>query len=575
MRSLKPFLNSLRFKLFAIIVLIIVPLVTLLIINNVYAVRVVRNEVSQTNKNLLNLYMSQIDGNLTQVDNYLYNLSQIDTDLLDLEKSSIVFENDYMKAKLRLYHSISTEISYLKSIDLLFIYSATNDDLMYNQNSGSYEEREELKKAILQLVKGGTSEYDNTHWYVRQAGSKYYLFHVIKTGNVFVGAWVNAEKIIIPLKLIDFGKSGTAFLATDKLEPMNHADIVKEHKVDLKVTSDPYYLSGDKNQYLVMDEPSSKGRFNLVALIPDDVILEKLPYLQRISSVVSVVACSFLLVFLFFMRKVFLLPITRIVNAMRKLRAGNWESRLQQTPTSTEFEIMNENFNHMITEIRDLKINVYEEKLNHQRAELKHLQLQINPHFFLNSLNIIYNLATVKDYALIQEMSKYLVTYFRFMFRSNSNFVSLKDELKHTENYLRIQQLRFPDNLMYRIDAPDELLAHEIPPLVIQTIAENCIKHAVTLDEPIQIIVSVKLDEDLHEPCLRICIEDTGSGFDEAVLHELQTNQEVINEEGEHIGLWNVRRRLNLLYPNQVKMDFYNASTRGAIVELSIPIKTK
>ncbi|MGO4495759.1 sensor histidine kinase [Paenibacillus sp. 2RAB27] len=576
MRNYKPFFNSLRFKLLGII-FIIVPLVVVLVVINFYSTQVVRNEVAGSNRNLLSLYVGQIDQNLKQVDNYLYSLSQLNTDLLDLEVTSQNSENDYNKAKLRLFNSISNEISYYKSIDLFFIYSEVNQDLIWNQNFGSsYQERDGVKKALLQMLQGDTSKYDNTRWYYWRDGQTYSLFHLIKTGNVYVGAWVNAEKIMVPFSMIDFGKSGVALLATNRLEPMNHAGFIQEKNIQLiKVSDKPYYLSGEHNQYLVMSQPSSVADYNLVALIPDDTILEKLPFVQRIASIISIAACGFLIIFLLVMRKVFLLPINRMIAAMRKLRDGHWESRLQQVPASTEFEMMHEMYNAMISEIRDLKIHVYEEKLNAQREELKHLQLQINPHFFLNSLNIIYNLATVKDYALIQEMSKCLVAYFRFMFRSYSGLVTIKEELKHTENYLRIQQLRFPESLSYRIEVIDELLANEIPPLVIQTLVENCIKHAVTLDEPIevQIVVEKKVMESTD--VLKIIIRDNGPGFAPLILKNLQSGEELINTQGEQVGLWNVKQRLRLLYASKAHIYFSNRLPNGAIVEIEIPITSE
>lgn len=73
---------------------------------------------------------------------------------------------------------------------------------------------------------------------------------------------------------------------------------------------------------------------------------------------------------------------------------------------------MSGEFNRMADQIKKLKIDVYEEQLNKQRAELKHLQLQINPHFFLNSLNIIYSFTFTGQYDLIQKMSLYLMRYF-------------------------------------------------------------------------------------------------------------------------------------------------------------------
>ncbi|ULT58745.1 histidine kinase [Neobacillus drentensis] len=80
----------------------------------------------------------------------------------------------------------------------------------------------------------------------------------------------------------------------------------------------------------------------------------------------------------------------------------------------------------MSSQIHHLTKDIYNEKLRSQQAELKHLQLQINPQFFLNSLNIIFSLATVKDFSLIQEMTRCLVEYFHFMFRSNSQLVMIQ-----------------------------------------------------------------------------------------------------------------------------------------------------
>lgn len=574
--------NSLRFKLFATILLFMVPLVVIIMINGRYSVQVVRNQVAQSNKNLLSLYMNQIDSNLIDIDNYLFNLSERNTDLLQLEFPGSKGETQYSLAKLRLYNDLKSEIEYYKTIDVFFIYSEANDDILMAGSSdygATYEQRESVQNEIRKLLGGDLSNMNYEKWHVWKAQKSYYLYHLIKTGSVYVGAWVSADKLMTPLHLMDFGEDGGALLATDRLEPMQLAAKVAAEKIDLHYDPDSFEITGSKPSYLVMGEASAKGDFHLIALIPQSAILQKLPYLQRISSALTLGACVFLVIFMFIMRKVFLLPIQRLISAMRKLKDGNWNARLKPYPTSTEFELMNGTFNRMIDEIRNLKINVYEEKLKHQRAELKHLQLQINPHFFLNSLNIIYNLATVKDFAVIQEMTKCLVAYFRFMFRSNSYLVTLRDELAHTRNYLRIQQLRFPGHLIYRIEAPDELQDCVIPPLVIQTIVENSIKYAVNLDGLLEIVVRVSAEESEGEPSssrrLLIHIRDSGAGYPEAVLEKLQGDEEAINEEGENVGLWNIKRRLKLLYKSSADIRFFNAPDGGAAVDIRIPTEEK
>ncbi|QJD82838.1 sensor histidine kinase [Cohnella herbarum] len=578
MRQLKPFLHSLRFKLFAVITLIMAPLIALLIINNAYSIDVVRNQVAQSNKNMLSLYMNQIDRNLQEVDNYLFNLSETETDLLELNKRKSENETVYTLAKLRIFQDLLQDITYYPSIDSFFVYSEPNEELIMTQTFGdTLEARETVKSDIVAMIEQASDDFDFSQWHAWKGKRDYHMFHLIKTGDVYVGAWVNSKKLIVPLSLIDLGESGAALLATDRLIPINHAELVEDNGIDLRFSKDSYSLSGKHAQYLVMGETSKEGGFSLIALVPESEILERLPDLQRISTLISIAGALFLLLFLYAMRRVFLLPIKSIVVAMRKLQGGKWDARLEKASSSTEFELMNETFNRMIGEIHELKINVYEEKLNHQRAELRHLQLQINPHFFLNSLNIIYNLATVRDYALIQEMSKCLVAYFRFMFRSSSYFVSLRDELKHSANYLRIQELRFPGIFAYRLDSPDSLLDIEVPPLVIQTIVENTIKHAVSIDKPIRIDVEVALEHADADgaPIVAILIRDTGPGFSEEALRRLKDAEGMPGEEGEHIGIWNVKRRLRLLYQDKASIAFYNErQIQGATVRITLPVQS-
>ncbi|MFC5470054.1 sensor histidine kinase [Cohnella suwonensis] len=574
MRRIKPFINSLRFKFFAAVFVIFVPLVTVLIINNYYSAKVVRNQVAQSNKNMLSLYMGQIDQKLQEIDKYLTHKSESDLDLLDLEFPRSLDEDRYNLAKIGLFYKLRDEAGYYPILDSFFVYSEPNHDIMLTYSSlDTYQSREGVRQEMLQMIEQHKNTIDYSRWHVWHGDSDYYVFHLIKTGNVYLGAWLNSKNLMVPLNLIDLGKSGAALLTTDKFEPISHSDLIRDHKIDLNFPAESYSISGNgNNPYLVMGEPSAKGDFNLVAVVPDSTILERLPFLQRISSIVSIAAVIFLLLFVFMMRMVFLNPVKRIVVAMRRLRDGNWYSRLEQTRTSTEFEIVNETFNRMIAEIHDLKINVYEEKLNHQRAELRRLQLQINPHFFLNSLNIIYNLATVKDFAIIQEMTKCLVNYFRFMFRSNSYFIPLRDELDHTSNYLRIQQLRFPDIFQYRVEQPEELLDTEVPPLIVQTMVENAIKYAVNMDERIRITVEVGTEKSGSSSYIVIYIRDTGPGYPEEVLQRLESDAEYANENGEQIGIWNARRRLRLLYENRATIEFFNESGQGAVVRIRLPL---
>lgn len=274
------------------------------------------------------------------------------------------------------------------------------------------------------------------------------------------------------------------------------------------------------------------------------------------------------------MRNSILIPLMRIIRAMKKVRGGDWNVQVEMGKSSNEFKLLGDSFNSMMTEIQTLRVNVFEEQLNKQREELQRLQLQVNPHFFLNALNIIYNLAKVKNYELILEMTLSLIQYFRYMFRSNTSFVKLKDELEHTKNYLRIQDLRFRSQLNWTVEAPNYLSEAPVPPLVIQSFVENSIKHAVTLEQPVQINVQIGFPEgDKSGSQMSIRIQDTGQGFDSYLLKQLQSGQSIVNKQGEHTGIWNAQRRIKLLYGDKASIYFSNDKVSGgAVIEIKLPL---
>ncbi|MFC3843506.1 sensor histidine kinase, partial [Paenibacillus sp. MAH-36] len=168
-----------------------------------------------------------------------------------------------------------------------------------------------------------------------------------------------------------------------------------------------------------------------------------------------------------------------------------------------------------------------------------------------------------------------LMKYFRYMLRSNLSLVKLKDELEHTQNYFRIQELRFPESLTCQINAPEYLIDTYVPPLVIQTFVENTVKHAITLDEPIHISIDIDVIEQDHVPYITISIQDTGTGFPDDVLHVLQKEESLVTEQGEHLGIWNIQRRLRLLYAQSAQISFSNRLPRGAAILITLPIHLK
>ncbi|MEK4476261.1 histidine kinase [Paenibacillus sp. FSL R7-0048] len=567
--------SALRRKLIQSVLLMTVPLIGMLLYNNFYAIHVVRGQVADSYSNLLGLYMNQIDSSLNDADAYMNTVGGSGYDLTSLGRAST--DTEYYSAKVYMFNKLSSDILLYDSIDSFFVYEPKRLDFMIVPKSNkSYEEIENSTDYIVNWIQEGTYSTGTatTGWQHHKIGHEHYLIEFVQYGNVYLGAWVKTEQLLRPLKSLQIGAGGEVLLANAEGEPIATTGIVSDRGIELKQSMNNYYLSGTKEKFLVVGTPSKRGAFSLIAFIPDQDILANLPYLQWVIWMITAAGLLFVPLGLYAIRQSILVPLTRLMRVMKKVRTGDWSQRVELRETSEEFQVLGESFNAMMTEIDTLRVNVFEEQLNKQREELQRLQMQVNPHFFLNSLNIVYNLAKVKNYKLIMQMTLALIQYFRFLFRSNTSFVKLKDELEHTRNYMDIQMLRFPGRLSWRLDTPDYLSDVPIPPLVIQSFVENSIKHAMTMEKTIHVAVSIRFADDESGSHLKIRIEDSGQGFDNEVLKELQAGRSVENQLGERTGIWNVQRRLKLLYSEPLSIHFFNDNgSGGAVVEMIIPTR--
>jgi two-component system sensor histidine kinase LytS len=215
----------------------------------------------------------------------------------------------------------------------------------------------------------------------------------------------------------------------------------------------------------------------------------------------------------------------------------------------------------------------YHKKLR-QKAELKALQSQINPHFLFNALNTIISACRDKPQRA-RELLISLSTYFRNTLAHTDRFIRLDEELKMIKAYLELERARFEERLKVIVDVPDEVRGFLVPPFILQPLVENAVKHGVL---PIENggVVSIVARKTNAE--LQIFIEDTGVGISEEMITRL--NRDQMPEKC--VGLINVQKRLQKLYgeeyglrirrkehgtevmliiPDWVEVDFLNAET--------------
>lgn len=196
-------------------------------------------------------------------------------------------------------------------------------------------------------------------------------------------------------------------------------------------------------------------------------------------------------------------------------------------------------------------------KLNLQ-SELSALKAQLNPHFLYNVFNTI-NAAIPTSAKNARDMVNKLSDLFRYQLKaSREEFVFLKEELDFVEKYLDLEKERFGDRLLFEIDVQPEILNMKIPPMLIQPIIENSIKHGISpLIEGGKIYLKIWKGKN----ALHIEIGDTGVGI------EHQPKSELLKQG---IGLSNTDERLQKMYGNGIELS--ENMPKGLIVKFALPI---
>jgi signal transduction histidine kinase len=198
-------------------------------------------------------------------------------------------------------------------------------------------------------------------------------------------------------------------------------------------------------------------------------------------------------------------------------------------------------------------------------AELRALRAQINPHFLFNALTTIgYLIQTAPPRAL--ETLLRLTSLLRGVLRSEGEFTTLGRELDMIESYLDIERARFEQRLRVTIDVPARLRSIRLPPLVLQPLVENAVKHGIAQKEAggeVTIRARVERVED-DKRQLSVVVQDTGAGATSASLR-------LGRETG--VGLRNVERRLECQYGSDAVLSIHSNPGEGTTVALRIPVE--
>jgi two-component system LytT family sensor kinase len=178
-----------------------------------------------------------------------------------------------------------------------------------------------------------------------------------------------------------------------------------------------------------------------------------------------------------------------------------------------------------------------EQESEQMKAELSFLRSQISPHFIFNILNSIVYLIRTKASEQAEDVTMRLSSLMRYMlYDSDQTMVPLANEIAYVENYIDLQKMRFDGNIDFSVQVLGDGAGHMIEPMLLIPFVENAVKHGVGL---------------VDKPFIVVQLESTVQGLHFQVKNKKGKQEQVFKDPSSGIGLKNVRRRLELLYPKK------------------------
>ena len=265
--------------------------------------------------------------------------------------------------------------------------------------------------------------------------------------------------------------------------------------------------------------------------------------------------------------EVYTRDVKKIEDAFEAVSQGDLDVNLN-IGSSKEFQTIGNDFNEMIDGLKMQIERNRELAENAAFSQVKQLESQFNPHFLFNTLDNIRFMAKI-DAAAADKMIVSLSGLLRYSIRETRDEVTVSEDLQHLQFYLNILQIRFNKRFAYNINVAEDIMNCLIPKLLMQPLLENAVKYGFGTKEKLTVNVS---GYQIQEKLIFVC-EDDGVGIDEDQLNEIKEQLADPSESAAHFGLYNIHRRIQLMYKGDYGLDISSKKGEGTVVRLTLPKK--
>ncbi len=329
-------------------------------------------------------------------------------------------------------------------------------------------------------------------------------------------------------------------------------------------TSSDRISFNDNGKYLtVLQADMSYLDAHMYGVIDNRLAIQELYNVPVLVLICFVIGLFVLVICLIFMRRT-LNPLSGLVERMSTSRS---EEFMEPVPVEGTTEVQNlaVTYNEMLEDIRSYVDELMETQRAQRKAEIKALQMQINPHYIYNTLAGIKMLVYQQDTEKAVQTIDAFISLLRNTISDTKEFITIEQEIDNLENYVIIHSMRYGDRIRVDYDIDTGCYDCLLPKMVLQPFVENAYFHAFPSGQDGMILISMNESEGR----LIICITDNGIGMEQAKADRaLSSNKEHFSG----IGMHNVAERLRLLYGDNYGVQIESHENKGTTVTVTVPV---
>ena len=330
-------------------------------------------------------------------------------------------------------------------------------------------------------------------------------------------------------------------------------------------------LKNGAGETLVLTEASDSRDWSMIweLTIPREKVYGRVRQFRRVLIGLYLLLIPFLILIAWYIDRRFTRPISRLVDASRKIEQGEFGVTVPMKGED-ELGVLGRTFSDMSTHLKELVDRTYKEEIALRDAQIQALQSRINPHFINNALEDINWQARIDGSENVSRMVSALSVLLNASMASRGKrLVTLREEMEVADAYICFIRERFGDRLILQREADEALMDCRLPLLTLQPVLENAVEHGIAPAGSGEIDVIVREEQGI----MRMDVANTGRPIRP---EDRQRIDAALNgdQTGSHVGLSNIASRLRLIYQGAASVEVFSEGAK-TIVLLRIPMHTE